>query len=351
MADEQNAQKPVQSAPETPPDAPVDDGPQSAEDAVSEALGLSDEQPADDAPPTEPSAAPPGNAQPRDEHGKFAKADAALEPTADAQAARKAAKPEDPKPPEVKPTDPDAVPDGLSEKAQERFQSLAKERNDWRDRASQWQQTIQSTGADAKQFGEMLEYVRAVNSGDPMQLRGALETAKKAVRDLSVALGEDTQTVDAVGGYPDLVQRVQNGDIDRRTALELVRAREQAQALQQQQQTYAQSQQEERSIQAATQQLDQLGQQLRAQDPDFPRKFEAMKSFIPVIAENQPPAQWAASFLRAYQGLNLPPAMPAATGLPPSPQPLHGVRTGGNNLRAEPKTAEEAVAQALGLAG
>lgn len=348
MADDQNPQEAATDAPETQAAAPVDDGPQSAEDAVSEALGLSGDEPAATAEDT-PADAKSG--QPRDEHGKFAKADATPEPSADAPVAPEVAKSEAPKPPDAKPADPDAVPEGLSEKAQERFQSLAKERNDWRDRASQWQQTIQSTGADAKQFGEMLEYVRMVNSGDPTQLRGALETAKRAVRDLSVALGEDTQTVDAVGAYPDLVQRVQNGDIDRRTAMELVRAREQAQALQQQQQTYAQSQQEERSIQAATQQLDQLGQQLRAQDPDFPRKFEAMRSFIPVIAENQPPAQWAASFLRAYQGLQLPPAIPAAQPLRPTPQPLHGVRTGGNNLRPEPKTAEEAVAQALGLTG
>lgn len=334
----------------TPPAAtetvttPADDGaPQSAEDAVLDALGAPREgEPEGDA------AAAVGDADPaapqRDANGRFAKpaakaSDAAVDPNAkpDAEAPKPAA------------DDPDALPEGLSEKAQQRFQSLAKERNEWRDRANQWQQTIASTGADPQQFGQMLEYERLVNSGKPDDLRSALAMAKDAVRELSTFLGEDTQAIDVFSPYPDIAKRVSEGDIDRKTAVELVRSRQQATALQQQQQAAAQSGAEQQAIAVATTQLDQLGQQLRAQDPDFQRKFEAIKGVIPVIAENQPPAQWAAAFLRAYQGLNLPPAVVAPTRLPVSPQPLHGARSGQAGLRMEPKSAEEAVAAALGL--
>lgn len=339
----------------TPPAAtetvttPADDGaPQSAEDAVLDALGAPREgEPEDGAGAPADGDQPAG--QQRDANGRFTKpgeqapAAAVADPNAkpDAAAADAAHKPSA--------DDPDALPEGLSEKAQQRFQSLAKERNEWRDRANQWQQTIASTGADPQQFGQMLEYERLVNSGKPDDLRSALAMAKDAVRELSTVLGEDTQAIDVFGPYPDIAQRVSDGDLDRKTAVELVRSRQQAAVLQQQQQAAAQSGAEQQAIAVATTQLDQLGQQLRAQDPDFQRKFEAIKGVIPIIAENQPPAQWAAAFLRAYQGLNLPPAVVAPTRLPVSPQPLHGARSGQAGLRMEPKSAEEAVAAALGL--
>jgi hypothetical protein len=339
----------------TPPAAtetvttPADDGaPQSAEDAVLDALGAPREGELEG----DAAAATDGTqvaGQQRDANERFTKpgeqtpAAATPEPGVkpDAVAADAARKPAA--------DDPDALPEGLSEKAQQRFQSLSKERNEWRDRANQWQQTIASTGADPQQFGQMLEYERLVNSGKPEDLRSALAMAKDAVRELSTVLGEDTQAIDVFSPYPDIAKRVSEGDIDRKTAVELVRSRQQATALQQQQLAAAQSGAEQQAITTATAQLDQLGQQLRARDPDFERKFAAIKGVIPIIAENQPPAQWAAAFLRAYQGLNLPPVVAAPSRLPASPQPLHGGRSGQAGLRMEPKSAEEAVAAALGL--
>lgn len=342
---------PVETAatdtPAAEPAAPAidNDAPQSAEDAVLDALGAPREGESE----AESVADADAGTQPRDAAGRFAAKPGEAAPAADATKDAKptAADAATPKPAAT--DDPDAMPDGLSDKAQARFKTLTEERNQWRDRANQWQQTIQSTGADPQQFGQMLEYERLVNSGKPNDLRNALAMAKDAVRDLSLALGEDTQAIDVIGQYPDLARRVEEGDLDRKTAMELVRARQQATTLQQQQQSQAQTQAEQAAIQTATAQLDQLGQNLRATDPDFQRKFDALKNVIPVIAENQPPAQWAQSFLRAYQGLALPPATVVQQRLPAGPQPLRGGHAGQVGLRAEPKTADEAVMAALGM--
>lgn len=339
------------AATETPVAAtatPVDDAaPQSAEDAVLAALGAKDDAEPQPEPEPEPE---PADGPARDDAGRFkAKGNEPTQP--DAAANKDASKPEvdASKPEPAKVDDPDTLPEGLSDKARERFQTLTAERNQWRERANQWQQTIASTGANPKQFGEMLEYERLVNSGQPADLRSALAMAKNAVRDIAMALGEDTQAVDVLEPFPDLARRVEEGELDRKTAMELVRARQQASAFEQQQQTAAKTQAEQAAVQAAQTQLDQLGQQLRARDPDFERKFEALKNVIPVIAESVAPAQWAQSFLRAYQGLNLPPAVLTPQRLPVSPQPLHGNRSGAVGLHAEPKNAEQAVLAALGL--
>lgn len=331
-----------ETAAEVPTPAPEAAHAPTALDGVREALGLDNAQPAPESPDKPDSAPEPHRdaAGPhRDAAGRFAKSDAKpgdVPPPVPAQGAAPVAAP-------AVPPD-DIPPEDLSEKSRERFTSLASERNQWRDRANQWQQVIASTGADAKQFGEMLEYTRLSNSGTPEGLRAALTMAKDAVRALSAAVGEDVQSIDVFSPYPDIASRVDDGDVDRKTALELVRARQQDAAIQAQQQAAAQQQAQQAAVQTATAQLDQMGQQLRSTDPEFDRKLEVLKSVIPVIAEHTPPEQWAAAFLRAYHGVQVPPQR-----MPASPQPISGHRSGATGLRPEPKSDLDVVRHALGL--
>lgn len=254
--------------------------------------------------------------------------------------------------------DPYAMPEGLSDRAKTRFEDLsrrAKEGEGWKQRAEQWQQTIESTGATPDQFGQMLTYSRLVNSGDPTQLRQALAVLESERATIAKALGEEVPGIDLLSDHPDLLQRVQLGEMDRNSALEVARARTSAAAAQQMSQAQRQQQEETVAHRQAVDGLNQLGAQLAAQDPQYEAKYELLKPMIPIIAQ-MPPHQWGEAFMQVYRGIALPAtaAAPAPTPasmqrMPATPQPLRNTGAGGSALQQQAASAQDAIEQALGF--
>lgn len=242
--------------------------------------------------------------------------------------------------------------DKMTERAQKRFHELSgqvKKIPELEQRAAlvdDWVNLVSSTGATEEQFGATIGYLRAINSGDPAQMRKAYDQVLEEVTTLGKALGLSAPGVDPIAEHADLVKAVREGDMDRALAEELAarRAAERIQAAstttaaQRQQQEQARTQETQQGVAAVA----AFGQAKRASDPLFVAKFQAIKPMIEVIQDTLPPSQWAAAVQRAYDAAVVaPPAVPHAAAPPASASPLRPSGNSATHVRT-PKNAEEA---------
>lgn len=274
----------------------------------------------------------------RDETGRFA-----------AKQAEKAAETE-----RVAPEDDLAMPEGLSQKAQERFTTLVnrvKEREaqaqEVGESLGQFREMIRSTGTSPQEFSHAIDYMRMVKHGD---FDGALRIMDEQRRMLSLAMGRPLAGADPLAQFPDLRQRVDGYQMDEQSAIELARTRMYQQQAQQAQQAEYQSQQSQQQNQQQRQQaigiVDQLGQQWSRTDPDFAAKEDVILKQLPEIARNFPPTQWPQQVKMLYSTLS---AMPRPQPVSRTPSPL---RSSGQSAGArQPSSMLEAMEIGLGYAG
>jgi len=308
-------------------------GPSSMLEAIESGLSGTDEKVETEAEKTE---------RLRDEQGRFA---------------AKEAKPEGAPAKQTEPPkheDELAMPEGLSQKAQERFTKLVTRVKEHEAQVTelsstlgQFREMIQSTGTTPQEFSQAIDYMRMVKHGD---FEGALRIMDEQRRMLSLAMGKPLPGADPLAQFPDLRQRVDAYQMDEQTALEIARNRVQSnhmqQAQQQQLQTQQQAMQEQQTKAQAIQQIDQLGQQWARTDPDFTVKEDIILKQLPEIAKNFPPSMWANQVRILYNTLS---AMPVQNRQPPQPAPL---RPSGQQAGArQPKSMLEAMEMGLGYAG
>jgi len=271
----------------------------------------------------------------RDEQGRFAK------------------KQEEAAKEEAKPDDEMAMPDGLSNKAQRRFQTLVSkvheanaELDQTRQRLTQFQSAIRDTGATSEEFGQALEYLRSVKSGN---LDNALKIVDDQRRQIALALGRPLAGADPLSQFPDLRQRVDAYQMDEAAAIEIARSRAFAQSQHAQQQEQYQSQQrvqqhEEARINAVKQ-IDQMGVQWGRTDPDYAYKEKIIMGQLDQIAQKFPPNMWPQQIGLLYQTLS---AMPAPVAAQPAARhaPL---RSSGQTAGARaPSSMMDAISAGLG---
>ncbi|MBE2259499.1 MAG: hypothetical protein IAE88_11610 [Rhodobacteraceae bacterium] len=246
------------------------------------------------------------------------------------------------------PTEPDPVGDEINdlgitnERTQKRFRELserAAETDNLRplaERAQQWEETIRETGANPQQMGNALQYLAAINSGDPAAMSQALEFMQQEVSWLSKQLGRPAPGYDPLADHADLAQRVAAGELPRDIAEEAARTRRTSalqQEHQQRQRTASdQEQAQEQAQQTAMQEVATLGQQLRAADPQFDAKFKSIQPMVAFIQQSLPPAQWAQAIRTAYTTAAVAPAPPP----PPAPPPTNPARASGVDLSKAP---------------
>ena len=195
---------------------------------------------------------------------------------------------------------------GLKERAAERFQELhaqAKAGTEARDRVSQWEETVQSTGATPEQFGGALRYLSDINSGDPKRMADAYERMQGELQWLGQQLGREAPGFDPLSAHPDLAGRVTSGDITRDVALELAQHRQTGQLQQSHTQAQQDRQQQDLQYQQGLASVQQLGTQLRAGDAQFHQKLALLAPTIDIIQRTLPPAQWQTEIHRAYLAL------------------------------------------------
>ncbi|NED64204.1 hypothetical protein G3I15_25030 [Streptomyces sp. SID10244] len=192
---------------------------------------------------------------------------------------------------------------GLKERAAERFQELHTQARDARERVSQWEETVQSTGATPEQFGGALRYLSDINSGDPKRMADAYERMQGELQWLGQQLGREAPGFDPLSAHPDLAGRVTSGDITRDVALELAQHRQTGQLQQSHTQAQQDRQHQDLQYQQGLASVQALGTHLRAGDALFDQKLALLAPTIDIIQRTLPPAQWQTEIHRAYLAL------------------------------------------------
>ncbi|WP_313319509.1 hypothetical protein [Stenotrophomonas sp.] len=177
-----------------------------------------------------------------------------------------------------------------NERTQKRFRELSERAAEVEtlrpdaERGRQWEETIKSTGADPQQMGNALNYLAAINSGDPAAMGQAYDFMQQEMAWLAKQLGRPAPGYDPLAEHAELAKQVADGDMTRAAAEELIRTRR-ATALQLDSQQRQRQQAEHQGMaqqvhQDALQQVGALGQQLRAADPQFEAKFRPSSRWL-----------------------------------------------------------------------
>jgi hypothetical protein len=268
--------------------------------------------------------------------------------------------PPDAKKPDAKP-DPNAMPEGLSPKAQERFQSLANTNKELTAQLSQitqmagsieraqsvienalgLQEVFQQHGVRREQFDLAMDVVGMMNRGD---LNGALQAIEEQRRMIALAMGKPLPGVDALSEFPDLRQKVDNLQLAEEDALELARNRVAQRHTQQQSQRHTQEQNTQQQAQQASQQgqlaVDRFCKARMADDMDYARiEPLLLKEIEGGLLADVPPQAWARIVEKTYGLIKQTASATRASG--PTTTVLRP--TGGESPRTAPNSTFEAM--------
>lgn len=205
---------------------------------------------------------------------------------------------------------------------------------------------ITETGATAAQYTGALNYLRMVNSRDPEQIKAAIGVMQQELSALSRMAGVAVAGVDHLANHADLKAAVDAKQLTQALAEEIAAGREhrtlQTQQSRASQQTEQQAQAEHS---AGVQALNAIGVKLKAADPNYAAKAQAVLAKIGDEMKTLPPSQWAQHFLVAYTTFQppraaVPPVRKVAAV--PKNQPLRGNNPSGG-VQSAPKSLEEAI--------
>lgn len=285
----------------------------------------------------------------RDELGRFA-AKPAVDPKAQDPAKKPTAEPDLTK-----------MPEGLTPKAQERFQALANTNKELTSKleavsslvggnleavapmlqsVQALQQTFQEHGVRQEQFEQGMQVIGMINRGD---LEGAQRFMQEQLRLISLATGKPVGAVDSLAGHPDLREAVDNLQMTQEHAMEVARARmvqNNTQQMQQRQQQEERQQQESRqAIQQGQLAVDKFCKAQMSTDLDY-AKIEPilLKKIQGGLLQGIPPNAWAGIVQKTYELIKETSATARQGTTTTVLRP-----TGGEAPSAQPKTAFEAM--------
>lgn len=288
----------------------------------------------------------------RDEKGRFA-TKAPADPNAP---------PADPAKKPTEPSEPTKMPEGLTPKAQERFQALANTNKELTGKLEQvtalvggnldavapmlqsaqaLQQTFQEHGVRREQFDQGMQIIGMINRGD---LEGAQKFMQEQLRLISLATGKPVGAVDTLAGHQDLRDAVDNLQMTEAHAIEVARARMVQQNTQQnhqrQQQEYSQQQATQQAVQQGQLAVDKFCKAQMSSDLDY-SKIEPLllKEIQEGLLQGVPPQAWVGIVEKTYRLIKQTSSMARAGGA--STTVLRP--TGGEAPTAKPKSAYEAM--------
>lgn len=281
----------------------------------------------------------------RDEKGRFAGKAAEGQP--------------DPlKKPETTPEDLTVMPEGLTAKAQVRFQALANSNKELSTKLEQsepivqsalaLQETFKENGVKREQFDQAMQVVGLMNRGD---LRGALQAIDEQRALIAMALGEPIPGADPLAKFADLREAVDNLQITEQHAIEIARGRtisagqhqhnqRQQQVQQEQERRQEQETQQQQAVGQGQQAVDQFCKARMADDMDYariePMLLEQVKGGL---LEGIPPQRWSAIVEKTYRLIKQTAAQTRGAGATTTVlRP-----TGGERVTAKPGTMHEAM--------
>lgn len=207
---------------------------------------------------------------------------------------------------------------------------------------------MKEVGMDQAQFANYMEFHGMLSSGQPTQLKKALEILDAQRASIYEFLGEEPPNagVDLLAPHDDLKKRVEDEQLSRADALAIARGR----ALEKQantsrtQKTNTEEQQRarEKASNDALDAIDAWTAKLAAEDIDFKAKQSKIVERVTEVIQNYPPDKWLSTLQLLYQGITV---QKAGTTLP-NRRPLRP--SGGGGGTPQPKTMAEAIDQGLG---
>lgn len=166
-----------------------------------------------------------------------------------------------------------------SDRGRERIQKVFQERKQLEQDLGDFREMVRSTGMNAEEFAQSLEFGRLAKSDDPQQLAVALEMVEAQRAQLYQRLGREAPGVDLLQGHDDLRQAVDNMEISRERAVELASLRRNQQQQRQQQQVVRQAEQSNQEFNTGMQQASQAMEQYlssRVNEADHPARMAAL---------------------------------------------------------------------------
>ena len=244
-----------------------------------------------------------------------------------------------------------AMPEGLGQKAQERFQKLATANRELSERFQQAEQqvayvreTFQSNGVRQDQFEQAVQVIGALNKGD---FATAQRILSEQLRQVSLMTGQTVPGLDALAEFPDLRQAVDGFHMTESAAVELARLRKTQEALQQRsraemEQRQAQ-QREQETFSRAQADVDAWTRKMAAQDIDWPAIEEQLLPDIGKLLQGVPPSSWLGVLEAQYGALKRAAQRfkGSAAPAPAEPAPLRPIGAGAT--QRAPQSMHEAM--------
>lgn len=178
-------------------------------------------------------------------------------------------------------------------------------------------ETMESMQITPDQFSQAIGVIGFINSQDPAKLEMAYEVLSKEIELLGRKLGKAAPGYDPVQDDPDLASKVKRGELDPQDARELAELRRKNALVAERSQASLAQQAQAVEAEACRQSLNQLEVQLRQTDPQYDAKVKVLMPLLQTQMASVPFADRPATFLRAYQSLQLP-----ATVAPSAPPPV-----------------------------
>jgi hypothetical protein len=258
----------------------------------------------------------------------------------------------------------DPIPADLNKRTQERITKLiesVKELQPDADVGRELMGHIEASHMTADEFSMALTFGRLKHSDNIEDNRQAFNILMQGLKELAPLIGETLPGVDLLEGHPDLTAKVKEGKLDPKDAAEIAAGRNRRKAegvaatrAQANAQTAQQrTQQQQQQAAAVKKELNDLGADLLANDPQFEAKMKAMSKEQKAKINATPLGLRVNAFLKTYMSIR-PPAKGTvpANSRKPGQQPLRAGKVpaaGGGNVRREAKSAVEAMDVALGL--
>lgn len=258
-------------------------------------------------------------------------------------------------PPGKKKLDPinDPIPKDLKQETSDRMKSLIKiakevttERDEVRTNFDTIINGIKSTGSSPEQYGEAISWLSLFNSPKIEDRRTAYELVENVADRMATLLGIDRALADPLKGHQDLIDAVKNKVATLEMAKEVARNRNAAKftgdinaGQQQRQQTEAQALQEHETAKAD---LNAFDTKMRAEDPLYDRKRKLIVPILQPLFKTIPKSQWATAYKNAYAQARVQP-LGKINGNGNRSQPLRANKNPAGGQNRAPSSALEAM--------
>jgi hypothetical protein len=253
----------------------------------------------------------------------------------------------------------DPIPDEVKGRTRERITSLAatvKELEPIRAAHNELVSAIQQSGMNAEEFNTSLRYAELIRSPNIEDLRVAHKFLQGELAAISARIGETLPGKDPLEGHPDLIDLVAKKLTTPELAKETAQHRNRTAAASKFNADNAnatQAEQEyEQTVTAAKTNLTALGKQLEGSlgAAEYARRYAIVVPQMQVAFKSIDPSRWVATMRSAFA--QVPAAPVPATVVPAAPakqtpQPLRANKVPAGNSNAAPKSAQEAMDQAL----